>query len=512
MNTGHAIVDAIGAMTFEPFLQVPRTWLQHLRFASGKPDLVACLILADIVSWYRPRYLYDETTGKVIGMEKRFSADMLQRPAQEFANMFGFTKRQALEALHRLRKIYHCIRCEFRTLDTAMGRIANVLFSEPIPTRLQELSNVGPQAATTLPTRRGSKRTQQQHGNNIPNITPLSNGGGPTLECSTPPITMYDPPHSNVAPPTLQRATFPNNTSEDLTKNLLRETPTVSLRETAHATLQVGPDEIQAVLQLIHAIPLKDRTYANVFHAAVVRALRTQFPSWPLHKEYPTTYSNGDPGRIDIYLDTQPSIAIELDAGNIRQKSVHKLRQLDCVRIMGLRTIASLPRYDDALACYTVGAVLANGTQIVKPVVGAESLRRKKKYQTLSTAYTPAFLTFWEAYPADRRVGKPECFSVWQQEELDARGPEIIEKIDRLKLTTWKEEDPTRRRYIKTSLPWLNSKRYEDDLIPLPDVPVPRDIIAELYAEQEEKRLGHARDVTPRYRLDETCPRLQGDA
>ena len=84
-----------------------------------------------------------------------------------------------------------------------------------------------------------------------------------------------------------------------------------------------------------------------------------------------------------------------------------------------------------------------------------------------STAYTPGFLAFWDAYPHDRRRSKVSCFVVWQAEGLEARTAEIVEKIERLKITTW-DEPPTRRTYVKTPLPWLNDQRYEDELLPLP--------------------------------------------
>ena len=96
---------------------------------------------------------------------------------------------------------------------------------------------------------------------------------------------------------------------------------------------------------------------------------------------------------------------------------------------------------------------------------------REKKHQRLRTDYTPGFLAWWTLYPPDRRTSKPECFLVWLAHSLEARTQELCEKLQRLLDTTWKDCE---RRYIKTSLPYLNSGRYEDDLVPFSEIPTQR--------------------------------------
>ena len=93
---------------------------------------------------------------------------------------------------------------------------------------------------------------------------------------------------------------------------------------------------------------------------------------------------------------------------------------------------------------------------------------RQKKSQRLRTDYAPGFLAWWNLYPSDRRISKPECLMVWLAHGLEARTQELCEKLERLLATTWKDCE---HRYIKTSLPYLNSGRYEDDLVPLPEIP-----------------------------------------
>ena len=134
-------VDAIGAFPFTGTL-IPHAWYAALTLPSGKPDLVAITLLADIVYWYRPVVERDPVTGQVLSQRKKFKGDMLQRSYQAFAAQFGLTKRQVREALGRLEQT-GVIRKEFRHLDTPYGRCANVLFVAPIPVRIRVMTCEG---------------------------------------------------------------------------------------------------------------------------------------------------------------------------------------------------------------------------------------------------------------------------------------------------------------------------------------------------------------------------------
>lgn len=90
--------------------------------------------------------------------------------------------------------------------------------------------------------------------------------------------------------------------------------------------------------------------------------------------------------------------------------------------------------------------------------------KRQRKIQTLRTDYSPGFLAWWGAYPPDRRFDKPICYKRWCELGLESRWQEQVEKIERLKLTTWKDCE---RKHVKTSLPYLNGGRWDDDLVPL---------------------------------------------
>lgn len=137
-----AAVLAVGEMAFEGHI-IPHTWYDHVTYetASGKikVDLQAIVILSDVVYWYRPRVVMDEATGKVLRWERRFSADKLQRNYQQISERFGLSKTQAARACKRLADL-GLITMEFRTVETDKGPIPNVLFLEPVPERLAEIT------------------------------------------------------------------------------------------------------------------------------------------------------------------------------------------------------------------------------------------------------------------------------------------------------------------------------------------------------------------------------------
>lgn len=155
-TTGNDYVDAMGMMAFEGNV-IPWSWYTTLRLPSGKPDLIAIMILADVVYWYRPAPVHDEHTGQVLGWKKKFGADLLQRSHEAYIAQFGFTPKQIREALHRLESIHGVIRRERRTIETAShGRIGNVLFLAPVIEAIQRVTHprpLGPRGNKVRPPR-----------------------------------------------------------------------------------------------------------------------------------------------------------------------------------------------------------------------------------------------------------------------------------------------------------------------------------------------------------------------
>lgn len=123
---------------------VPIKWFKTIRRESkdgiiGKPYLLAINILSDIVYWYRPKEVRDEVTGDFIRYEKRFKADMLQRSYKQISELFGCSKREAIDAIIRLEKI-GVIKRHFRTIRNDEFVANNVLFIELIPSVLESLT------------------------------------------------------------------------------------------------------------------------------------------------------------------------------------------------------------------------------------------------------------------------------------------------------------------------------------------------------------------------------------
>lgn len=70
-HTGSLTVDQMSRLHISGNI-IPVTWFKTIRKATGKPNLNAIIILADIVYWYRPVEIRDELTGELIGLRKNF--------------------------------------------------------------------------------------------------------------------------------------------------------------------------------------------------------------------------------------------------------------------------------------------------------------------------------------------------------------------------------------------------------------------------------------------------------
>ena len=125
-DTGSPTVDRMCRLQFTGNV-IPSTWYHTIKKATGKPNLNAIIILADIVYWYRPVEIRDEATGQLCGFKKRFQADILQRNYQQLADQFGITKRDAVNAIVELEKLGVVTRV-FRTVSIKGQLYSNVMF------------------------------------------------------------------------------------------------------------------------------------------------------------------------------------------------------------------------------------------------------------------------------------------------------------------------------------------------------------------------------------------------
>ncbi len=137
-TTGNSKVDAMARIQLTGNV-IPQIWYRTITRENGKPHLLAIAILSDIVYWYRPTEIRDEGTGNLIGYRKKFKADILQRSYDQFAELFGESKRSVTDAVIRLEAL-GVIKREFRTIDVAGIKYNNVLFIDFFPKRLYELT------------------------------------------------------------------------------------------------------------------------------------------------------------------------------------------------------------------------------------------------------------------------------------------------------------------------------------------------------------------------------------
>lgn len=68
-ETGSLTVDQMSRLQISGNV-IPVSWYKTIRKPTGKPNLNAIIILADIVYWYRAVEIRDEMTGQLIGLRK----------------------------------------------------------------------------------------------------------------------------------------------------------------------------------------------------------------------------------------------------------------------------------------------------------------------------------------------------------------------------------------------------------------------------------------------------------
>ncbi|WP_061808981.1 DnaD domain-containing protein [Rossellomorea vietnamensis] len=129
MKSGCQVADQIGEMEIVGNI-VPHLWYKNITFSSGKAHFVAITLLADIVYWYRPTMIRDDS-GMIVGARTKFKGDMLQKSYQAFSDTYGFTKRQVKDAIDFLVE-HHLLIREFRTISSSSLILNNVMYVQPV--------------------------------------------------------------------------------------------------------------------------------------------------------------------------------------------------------------------------------------------------------------------------------------------------------------------------------------------------------------------------------------------
>ena len=137
-SSENLIVDEIGNFYFSGNI-IPETWFYTIVNESGKPNMLAINILADIVYWYRPTEVRDEKTGKITYKKKFRDKDFLQKSYADICNKFNCSEKQVRESLKLLENL-GVIQRHFKAVMTGYGKLPNIMFLELFPETLKKLT------------------------------------------------------------------------------------------------------------------------------------------------------------------------------------------------------------------------------------------------------------------------------------------------------------------------------------------------------------------------------------
>ena len=210
-TTGIPTCDQLREVAFTGNV-IPQIWYRVFvksDLKHPKPHLLAINILADIVYWYRPREIRDEGSGQIIGYQKKFRDDLLQRSYAQIAEQFGCSAGQAKDAIVFLEEM-GVVRREFRTLRSNGMVYANVLYLALNVERLKELTypcgEISPE---------GCPEESEGASDEISG-TPVSEFRGGSAEISTHPYGKFPQTNTEITTKTsTEISIYPSSRGED---------------------------------------------------------------------------------------------------------------------------------------------------------------------------------------------------------------------------------------------------------------------------------------------------------
>ncbi len=193
ISSGNQIVDAMGKINITGNV-IPQIWYNTITRPNGKPYLLAISLLSDIVYWYRPSEVRDENSGQLIGWRKRFHGDLLQRSYQQYADLYGESKRSVKAALDRLEEL-GVIEKHFRDVTCDNGAVLiNVMYISLHADILRKLTypemiNVSADKIVESDVIRANEQAEvpeyETDGTSVSATLLQNNVGGGTKECTT---------------------------------------------------------------------------------------------------------------------------------------------------------------------------------------------------------------------------------------------------------------------------------------------------------------------------------------
>ncbi|MFO1432781.1 MAG: hypothetical protein U1F76_22110 [Candidatus Competibacteraceae bacterium] len=138
---------------------IPRNWYFVIRLPSGKPDLVAMALLAEIVYWHRPVEVRDEETGELLYLNKKFKRDKFCSPVSFYVDKLGLTPDQVRKGLHRLEQA-GLIEREYRDLMVNGAKVHNMMFVTPVAERILAITQAGSVSPAKVAARKARRESK----------------------------------------------------------------------------------------------------------------------------------------------------------------------------------------------------------------------------------------------------------------------------------------------------------------------------------------------------------------
>lgn len=251
-STGNKTVDIVGKMRLTGNV-IPHAWYSQIRKADGKPDMVSILLLSEIVYWYRPKEMKDEDSGQLIGEQKRFASDLLQKSYAGLEKQFGWSEKQIRESLKRMEKM-DLVKRVFRDVESDGKIYYNSMFLELNATKLFEI---------TFPNRVEALEPQEDNGpGSLEGNTPLPEKETPLLpEKETP---SFPKRHQGGSP---NGNTNTENTLTEITPT--ETTPTKSSSNVDHGNKAKIP--YQEIIEYLNQKTGKDFKHTAKAHREKIR-------------------------------------------------------------------------------------------------------------------------------------------------------------------------------------------------------------------------------------------------
>lgn len=255
LTSGNVIVDAMGSINISGNI-IPSIWYRTITKENGKPYLLAIVILADIVYWYRPSEVRNQGTGHILGWKKKFSEDILRQSYQYYADLFGESKKTVKTAMDKLEKL-QVIRREFRTVSYGDGLVCNnVMYVELKPDILYRLT-----FPEEIPAMNGANNSyagvsDDKMGGSLPtkSDTPMEISGGRGIQNGTQVSTKWNTGHDetdNTLPTKLYIGLSQNRGTNSYTSTNISDGESHLINQADSEEAIDGMEDVKAYIEII---------------------------------------------------------------------------------------------------------------------------------------------------------------------------------------------------------------------------------------------------------------------